>query len=246
MEIFENNRKFGMVRGILTAFLLVTVSFFVMLLIFPQLNPSIQVDEKITNQQGSFEVINEEISQEVSEEKDNIETTQICIGEECNLPAQLFDITFNLEDKVVQTSKELIGIVTFESFGTEPTSVDLTFMVLDQYGNEIYREESSITVLTEEVVRWDYEILLELPDGEYTAILETLYNVDVFDEFKQEFEIKGRFILTIHIKKNWTWYVVVVIGIILLIFLVWIKVKKNRNKKVFRTKILEKLINWIN
>ena len=105
------------------------------------------------------------------------------------LPEQLFDITFNLEDISISGVGELFGIVTFESFGTVPTLVNLTFIILNEAGNEIYREEGSITVTTEEVLRWNYETLGELPDGKYTAVLNTLYNVDVFDEFRQEFEI---------------------------------------------------------
>ena len=112
------------------------------------------------------------------------------IGEvEEEIPSQLFDITFNLDDSLIQNINELSGIVTFESFGTVPTPVDLVFIILDNSGNEVYREESDVTVTTEEILRWNYEGLEGLPDGKYTAVLETLYNVDVFDEFRLEFEI---------------------------------------------------------
>ncbi len=109
--------------------------------------------------------------------------------ENVTIPSQLFDITFTLEDFLIQNVDELSGVVTFESFGKVPTPVDLVFIILDESGNEIYRVESDITVTTEEVLRWNYETLDDLPKGKYTVILETLYNVDVFDEFRQEFEI---------------------------------------------------------
>ena len=96
-----------------------------------------------------------------------------------------------MEDYVVADSGDLEAVVTFTSFGNVPTSVGLVFVILNEAGDEVYRVESEITVMTEEVLRWDYEGV-ELEEGEYVAVLETLYNVDVFDEFRQEFEIKEK------------------------------------------------------
>ncbi len=144
------------------------------------------------------------------------------------IPEQLFDITFNLDDKLIQSVNELSGIVTFESFGNVPTPVGLTFIILDSSGKEIYREMSSITVTTEELLRWNYETLQTLPEGKYTAVLETLYNVDVYDKFTQEFEIGEEKKLGV-----WIWYVVVVVVVILIIGLVWwlVKIKKKKIKR---------------
>ena len=172
------SNKFGIVRGFLIAFLFVAVSFFAMLLILSQLNLSIQIDKEATDQK-------------IFENEDTSKKQEICIGEECNLPAHLFDITFRLDDKIIKSIYELEGIIIFESFGTEPTSVDLAFIILDANENEIYRAENKIIVTTEEVVRWKYESLSEFSEGKYTAVLQTLYNVDVFDEFRQEFEISS-------------------------------------------------------
>ena len=146
------------------------------------------------------------------------------------IPSELFDITWNLDDKIMKSVSKLVGIITFESFGTVPTLVDLTFIILDESENEIYNEESEITVTTEEVLRWKYETLSELPKGKYTAVLKTLYNVDVFDEFKQEFEIDGESVLTTYAKRNWVWYLSGLVGIIIIGVLVWFGVDKFRKK----------------
>ncbi len=141
-------------------------------------------------------------------------------------PKELFDITFNLEDRTIVHSSELIGIITFESFGNVPTLVDLTFIILDEGGNEMYRKVGEITVTTEEVLRWNYEGL-ELGHGKYVAVLETLYNVDVKDEFRQEFEIKEERGM------NWRWIIggaIVVIIILIIIFVV--KKKKWMKRKI--------------
>jgi len=105
------------------------------------------------------------------------------------VPFGLFDISFNLEDSIIQRKSELSGIVTFQNFGDVPTSVDLTFTILDESGNEIYREKSKITIMTEEVLRWNYNSLEGLPKGGYTAVLTTLYYIDISDMFRVGFEV---------------------------------------------------------
>jgi cysteine-rich repeat protein len=134
--------------------------------------------------------------------------------------SQLFDITFNLEDFVISDSSELQSVLTFTSFGTVPTPVDLTFIILDESGNEMYREKGDITVTTEEVMRWNYENLA-LEEGKYVAILETLYNVDVFDEFRQDFEIKKT--------KSFNWmFVILAVLLVVVIFIVYIIRRKKK------------------
>jgi len=117
--------------------------------------------------------------------------TQACVSqvEEPSLPAQLFDISIELEDPVVEDINKLVLRIVFESFGIEPTPVNLTFTILDNLGNEIYREEDYIVVETEKVVTKTFESLV-LPEGRYILVLTTLYNVDVVDEFRQKFEIR--------------------------------------------------------
>lgn len=103
----------------------------------------------------------------------------------------LFDITFDLEEDVIENEEELQSVVTFTSFGNIPTPVDLNFMIRDESGKDVYRETTDLTVLTEEVLRWDYDNLGTLSPGTYTAVLQTFYGDNVFDEFTQEFEVRG-------------------------------------------------------
>jgi len=105
---------------------------------------------------------------------------------------RLFDISFTLDDSIIGSSDELVGIATFENFGTVPTPVDLTFIILNENGNEVHRLMETITVETEEVLRKSFRGL-DLPTGKYTIVLETLYNVNVADEFRQNFEIRSLF-----------------------------------------------------
>jgi parallel beta-helix repeat protein len=106
------------------------------------------------------------------------------------IPAQLFDIKLELEQNVIYDSRNLAAWVTFESFGRVPTPVDLTYVVLDGSGNEVYSEKAYVTVSTEEFVSKRFTHL-DLMPGNYTLILRTLYNSDVMDEFKQGFEVVG-------------------------------------------------------
>jgi len=156
---------------------------------------------------------------------------QTCVVEEVEeveeIPTQLFDISLSLDDSIISNSNELSAVVTFESFGTEPTPVNLTFIIEDESGNEIYREEDSITVITEEVLRKSFEGL-NLPRGDYTLVLETLYNVDVFDEFRQEFEISVE-------KKYvnlWIWIIGGIVAVLVIGLVLWLVIRKRKKRKM--------------
>jgi hypothetical protein len=117
---------------------------------------------------------------------------------------ELFDISFSLEERLISNANELIGIVTFESFGNVPTLVDLIYIILDEDGIEVYREIGDVTVTTEEVLRKTFKGL-KLLNGKYTFVLGTLYGDGVSDEFRQEFEVSGE-------ERSLLWVWVVVIG----------------------------------
>jgi len=82
----------------------------------------------------------------------------------------------------------LTARVIFVSFGRIPTLVDLTFMIMNESGEVVYSGKDAVVVETEQVLSKKFEEL-DLPTGKYTLVFTTLYNVDVEDEFKQEFEI---------------------------------------------------------
>ncbi len=116
----------------------------------------------------------------------------------------LFDINFETDDKTVDSIEDLSVRVIFTSFGTEPTPVNLLFSILDSSGKEIHMEQDYLVVETERVFTKNFNNL-KFPSGKYTLELQTLYNVDVLDEFRQDFEIS----------KNKIVYVWLVLGILL-------------------------------
>jgi hypothetical protein len=168
--------------------------------------------------------------------KTPIEEEPKLASEESEIPDKLFDITWNLDDLVIQRVDELVGVITFESFGKVPTYVDLTFIVLNNKGEVVYGKKGNITVMTEEVMRWKFaeKGLNVLPEGKYTAILEILYNIDVFDEFKQKFTVGAE-------KKEINLLVWIVGGIVfiilIIIFLLWFILKRKKKKKNLETHI---------
>ncbi len=76
----------------------------------------------------------------------------------------------------------------FESFGTVATPVDLTFVVLNGSGQEVYRAADNISVETElSYSKHFYD--LNVSAGNYVLVARTLYNVNVSDEFRQAFSV---------------------------------------------------------
>lgn len=104
-------------------------------------------------------------------------------------PEQLFDITFGIDDARILDIDELVVRLTFESFGTVPTPVNINFIILDEVGNRVYFEQASLIVETEKVLEKRFEDV-DLDYGIYRIFVKTLYNEDVEDEFWKEFEIK--------------------------------------------------------
>ena len=82
--------------------------------------------------------------------------------------------------------------------------MNLLFSILDSSGKEIHMEQDYLVVETERVFTKNFNNL-KFPSGKYTLELQTLYNVDVLDEFRQDFEIS----------KNKIVYVWLVLGILL-------------------------------
>ena len=128
-------------------------------------------------------------------------------------------------------------LLTFESFGDVPTPVNLTFIILDVSGNEIHRVEDNITVTTEELLRKSFKGL-GLPEGKYTLVLNTLYNVDVADEFKQDFEIgkekRGITGAVIGwIGGSGKWYIIGIVVGVLIIILIWLLVRRTKRRKLY-------------
>ena len=128
-----------------------------------------------------------------------IETTTTTTGEAVTTPAEgfvpvsqipseLFDIALIVDKTQINSAAELAARVTFVSFGKEETPVEMIFTVIDANGKEYYRSVDNTSIQTEGVFNKTFEGLL-LDKGKYTLVLTTLYNTNVKDEFKQDFEV---------------------------------------------------------
>ena len=138
---------------------------------------------------------------------------------------QLFDISWILLDSSIRDASELVGVLSFESFGNIATPVSINFVVLDSSDNKIYDDNFSIIVMTEEVVRWDFvgNGMTNLTDGDYIAIANTLYDGNVSDEFRQEFRVSE------NAGFSWYWFLLI-IPLVILVLVIFI-LKRNRLMK---------------
>ena len=105
------------------------------------------------------------------------------------IPNQLFDINLELDETKIEDINELNARVIFFSFGKIPTPVDLDFTILNSRGDVIHTVKDYIVVETEAALQKKFEGL-DLAPGKYSLLVNTLYNIDVADEFRQDFEIK--------------------------------------------------------
>ncbi len=132
-----------------------------------------------------------------------------------DVPEQLFDITMNIEDRTIESSDELVAIITYESFGSVPTPVDLTYTIYNKNGEIVHSEKGDVIVETENIER-KYFKGLNLPEGEYYLIFKTIYNVDIGDEFRGDFEIKKQDAKSL---LPWLW-IIIGIGLVVLVFVI--------------------------
>ena len=218
-----DKKTFGKIGGDLITFYLIMIFFILFVLDLSQQESFNNVDEENVIGTGN-------INQEFSEKESSLKKTEFCVDDECEIPSQLFDITFNLRNTLIENPNELETIAVFENFGTLPTPVDLTFIILNESGNEIYEEKIRIIVETENIIGWNYEGLSKLSSGKYIAVLQTLYNTDVSDEFKQEFKVSSK--LPIFIKKHFYLFIFFLGVIIFYIINFMIKIRETEQKRL--------------
>ena len=146
------------------------------------------------------------------------------------IPEQLLDIKFELEREIITDSKKLTAIISFENFGTDPVLVNLNYIILNEFGEEVYNEFGEILVYTESTIIKIFDNL-KLSQGEYKLILKIEY-ADVVDEFEKNFEIKE------DITRDYIIYGLIGFVLILLssIILNRLRLKNRRVKKSARWK----------
>ena len=141
------------------------------------------------------------------------------------LPSQLFDIALIVDQTQINNASDLTARVTFISFGRENTPVEMTFTIIDENGKEYYRSNDKTIIQTEGVFNKTFKELI-LAKGKYTLVLNTLYNTNIRDEFKQGFEVGG----VETTKTNNLGWIFGGMGLVLagLIWLIWMLVKKEK------------------
>jgi hypothetical protein len=146
-----------------------------------------------------------------------------------SIPSKLFDIKLELESATISNASELSSVIRFESFGSVPTLVNLTYRILDSEDKEVYSEKGEVTVTTEQIVSNNFESL-SLPAGQYTLILTTVYGENVTDDFRQEFSI-GELKSLKKINNSWILYLIIgvlIISLITVSLAVFLKYKSKR------------------
>jgi len=140
-----------------------------------------------------------------------------------NTPSQLFDIALIIDKPLIDNSRNLAARVTFTSFGTKDTPVDMDFVILDAAGKQRYKTTGKTVIQTEGVYNQAFKDL-SIPNGKYTLLLSTLYNVNVKDEFRQQFEVRSQKSV---LNFLWPWGLFIIPPLLLpLVIILW----KRRHK----------------
>jgi len=146
------------------------------------------------------------------------------------------DINLDLLDYLIQDISGLVAIINFENSRKEQINVNFLFTLLDEDGKEVYAEDGSVTVERNEILRKSFEnVDIDLKEGKYALVLTVIYDLNVVDEFRQDFEIgRERAVITggvIEFIQEGGNLWIVVIGLFILGGLVWWLIKKQRKSK---------------
>lgn len=113
---------------------------------------------------------------------------------EVKIPADLFDIKLDLEERRIINSKDLTAIVTYDNFGGTPTYLEWVFDIYDSQGNFIHSQGGDILVEIEEFQRVTFNEL-DLAPGKYKLVFKIQYGEEVYDEFEEPFYVGEEYII---------------------------------------------------
>ncbi len=139
----------------------------------------------------------EEVCEEVCETAESCE--EICEpGEEtceeickevCQIPEELFDITFDLEEASLSQSDKLIVWITLQNFGKKYVPARLVYSVTDEIGNEAYRKFEEVRVYTDESIIKKFDDMY-LEEGNYILTMRVEY-AGIVEEFSDDFSVES-------------------------------------------------------
>lgn len=142
-----------------------------------------------------------------------------------NIPAELLDITFDLEEDRIIKSQDLISIVTLKSFGGENANVILDYEIYDENNTRIYLYSEDTIVITDRVIIKDFADF-KAPVGKYKIVLTVQY-AGLVEKFDKEFEISEPLF-----SPSSRWYII--LAILMLITIIVIAKKKKHHSKTFK------------
>jgi len=152
------------------------------------------------------EIAEEEVSEEVSEEEvvaeEGVESEEEGVEEEVveeevveeelevaeEVPEELFDITFDLEENSLGGSDKLVVWVTLQNFGKRYVPARIIYGVSDVEGEEVYREFEEIRVYTDQSIIKRFDNLV-LEEGDYVLSMRVEY-AGIVEEFSGGFVVE--------------------------------------------------------
>jgi len=108
---------------------------------------------------------------------------------------ELFDVSVELAERRISTSRELEAFVVFENFGEGPSEIDIVYSIVDGDGEEVYRGVDAKVVQTEDTVVKDFGFL-ELPFGKYVLKTEIFYGQNQTGGSEKDFEVVERSVMS--------------------------------------------------
>jgi len=147
------------------------------------------VEDEIASIEEQLEEEQEEIEESEPEEVEEEEQEEISVE---TIPEELFDITFDLEESVVDKSDKLVVWITLQNFGRRYVPVRLVYSVTDNKGKEVYRSFEELRIYTDEsIIKRLDDLILE--EGDYTLSMNVEY-AGIVEEFSDNFSVeKGIF-----------------------------------------------------
>lgn len=152
------------------------------------------------------------------------------------IPERLLDIKLELGDDVIYIGgltglvglgnlvDKLTAIITFDNFGDSPLPVSLNYIILNEFGEEVYSETESITILTNAIINKEFDNL-DLDFGKYNFILRIEYIGGIVEDFEEEFEVR-RGIISGNIL-----YGLVGILVFIILFIIWFILKRRKKEE---------------
>ncbi len=128
----------------------------------------------------------EEICEEVCEPGEE-SCTEVC-EEVCEVPEELFDITFDLEESILGKSDKLVVWITLQNFGKRYIPTRLIYSVKDKLGNEVYKEFNEVRVYTDESIIKQFDDMT-LSQGDYELTISIEY-AGIVEEFSDNFSVE--------------------------------------------------------